>query len=223
VAHILITRPLVQARATAERVAKGGHCPHIVSLVEIVPLEFVVPDENFEALLATSANAFRTVENRLAHLRHLPLFCVGERTKNAAQKVGFFNIRMVAQTATHLISYLETYTPCHFLYLAGRVRRPLLEQELAALGYKITVLETYHACPLCPDASPIRSLALHFDAALFYSALSARQAYALQDFFDERTRFLCLSTRIADALPPPLHPRALIAAHPNETSLLALL
>jgi len=220
---VLITRPLAQARATAQRLEKLGFCPHIVPLVEIVPLDYVVPSGNFDAILATSANAFEPVENALQRLRHLPIFCVGESTKIAAQDAGFLTIAAVGATATQLVAELEFYAPRHFLYLAGKVRRPILEQGLTGQGHKLTVLETYHQRPISFKFSELVSLPRRFDCALFYSATAARQAHYLARFFDEQTRLLCLSSRIADALPPPLRPYAHIAHHPTKTSLLSLL
>jgi len=221
---ILITRPIAQAHATARHIKKLGHKPYIVPLVEIIPFEFSVPDRNFDALLATSRHAFGVSrEDELAVFRQLPLFCVGKSTQTAAVEAGFTNLVTVAETATQLVSALKYHPTCHFLYLAGNVRRPVLEQGLKMLGHQVCPVETYQQRPIFPDSTHLAGLPLYFDSVLFYSSMSAQQTSYLADFFKDTTRFICLSARIAHALPLPFQAHTHIATHPNEASLLALL
>jgi len=261
VVDVLITRPIVQARITAHAIEKRGLRPHIVPLVEIVPLEFssefIGSDRKFDALLATSSHAFRvageeleqfpksvqrfsdkncgenkgleqTSDSEIAHsalaaLKGLPLFCVGSRTAQAAKNAGFYQIKAIAETAAQLVCHLASYPAHQFLYLAGKVRRPLLEQQLVVFGHQVSVLELYHQRALCPDEAQLAHLPPRFDAALFYCVTAARSAPILARFFDSRTRLLCLSERIADSLPPMFHSLGRIASHPSEICLLELL
>jgi len=221
---ILVTRPQIQAHRTVAQIEKGLARVFVLPLTESKPLNFTIPKHSsFEALLATSANAFHIKQEILASLYSLPLFCVGEKTALAAQSAGFSSIAAIKAQAHELVSYLKYHPAQNFLYFAGKTRRPTLEQELRAQGKAITVLETYQQRPLYPTPSAMNGLPLRFDYALFYSAMAAQAAMAVNAFFDAETRFLCLSSRIACALPQKYQPQALIAHAPNEASLLELI
>jgi len=228
--NILITRPQRQAVDTAAQIEKRGLRTFILPLAEIRGLDFSSPRGNFEALLATSANSFTLLAERpsktkasVENFRCLPLFCVGEQTALAAQKAGFINIAAIAEEVGGLASLLKSQPFQHFLYLAGKIRRPILERDLRAQGKIITILEIYQQYPLMPTHSHIAALPTHFDYALFYSAMAAQTARYVETCFDRDTQFLCLSQRIAHALPQKFQPQARIATAPNETRLLELI
>jgi len=221
--NVLITRPLNQAHASAARLEGMGMDAFILPLVEIVPLDFKIPRGHFDAVIATSANGFMSNHVQLAAYRQLPLLCVGQQTALAAKKAGFFNIVAITDNVNELVLTCRAYRARHFLYLAGRHRRPVLEQELNAWNRQITVVEIYHQQPIYPTTDKLALLPACFDYVLFYSCTAARHACFLSNFFDVATKFLCLSPRIASALPARFQQQAHSAARPTETSLFELL
>jgi len=221
--NILITRPRSQALHTAAQLEKRGQCVFVLSLTKIVPLDFILPQQSFEALLASSANAFSSNPQEFSSLYSMPLFCVGEQTALAAQRAGFSTIAAIATQASTLISCLKNYPACHLLYLAGKNRRPILEKKLNMQGKIVTTVEIYQQQPLRPTPSVMAKLPPRFDYALFYSAMAAQEAVSLTNFFDTGTQFLCLSKRIARALPQNFQHQACIATTPSEASLLELI
>jgi len=221
--NVLITRPLAQAHASAARLESMGMRAFILPLVEIVPLDFKMPKGHFDAVIATSGNSFISNHVQLAAYRQLPLLCVGQQTAAAAKEAGFLNIVAITDDVNKLVSLCGSHTARHFLYLAGRCRRPVLEQKLIALNRQITVVEIYHQQPLQPTTDNLVTLPARFDHVLFYSFTAARHACFLSRFFDAATKFLCLSPRIVRGLPAKFQPQAYSATRPNEDSLFELL
>jgi len=223
---VLITRPSLQATYTAAKVTKLGATPIIMPLSEIIPLAFTLPSPaTFDAVLATSAHAFTTLtqDKNRASLCALPLFCVGQQTAHAAHAAGFNTIVTIAHDAENLGSVMKHNRIHHLLYLAGRHRRQILEQVLKTQGKSITICETYDQHPLIPDIKLHGKLLTSVHYALFYSAFAARQAHHLMPLFEHKTKILCLSPRIAAALPQNNATHCLIPTKPNETALMALL
>jgi len=218
--HILITRPLHQAYHTATSLEKSGKRGFILPLTEILPLDVAVPQSSFDALIVTSANVFMPQRDELNIFHSTPLFCVGEQTSYAALSAGFHNIATIAKNAEELAISLKSQRAQNFLYLAGQTRRPTLEQAIQAQGKTVTVLEVYKQCPIPPSLIDKKGLPSHFDFVLCYSAMAAQATISIEDFFNETTQFLCLSSRIAAALPQKFHSQSRIAKSPDEASLL---
>lgn len=57
--RVLVTRPEPAAAQTAAKLRAAGYEPVLLPLSRTVALSFTVPDEVFDALTITSANAFR--------------------------------------------------------------------------------------------------------------------------------------------------------------------
>jgi uroporphyrinogen-III synthase len=93
-------------------------------LFGIRPLDWTPPDPyDFDAVLATSANAFLHGGARLAEFRDLPLYAVGAATADAARNAGFTNVLVGSGNVDDLLSSLppevRLFHPC------GRDRRDL--------------------------------------------------------------------------------------------------
>ncbi len=72
--RVLVTRPEPAAAQTAAKLRAAGYEPVLLPLSRTVALSFTVPDEVFDALTITSANAFRHIApERLLPYRTLPL------------------------------------------------------------------------------------------------------------------------------------------------------
>ena len=168
--HILLTRPEADAERSAEQLSALGHTCVIAPLFEIAATQAEPPAGNFTALLATSAHAF---EARLKGLTHLPLYVVGERTADAAQKKGF-HVVGVAADGERLATKIGTGAE-HFLYMAGRERRPELEALLTKAGHRVTPWIVYETRSVSrfPDIARDTLQSGQMDAVLHFSTRSA--------------------------------------------------
>ena len=235
--RIVVTRPLLSSRRTAEKLRAHGHEPVLLPLTTPVhngEAAVVALSGPHAALAATSAEAIRA----LPHQEHRDtlLFCVGRATAEAARMAGFSRIVTAQGTGSDLARRIlahfhETGWPEHpLLYLAGSPRSPDLERALAAANLPLAIAECYRMLPVEHDPALLRTLLVETppDAVLLYSRENARRFVSLPVFREtlaalSAARFLCLSRNIAEALPEALANRAEIAASPDEDALLKLL
>jgi uroporphyrinogen-III synthase len=120
--------------------------------------------------LATSAHAFDALTSNLSSL---PLYVVGERTAEAAQRKGF-HVAQIAADGENLARRIGRGAT-HFLYLAGRERRPELEEHLTQQGHHVTpwiVYETKSAEHF-PTQAQAALAEGRIDAVLHFSTRSA--------------------------------------------------
>lgn len=227
--RILLTRAEEAASRTAERLKADGHEVIASPLLEIVPLDFAWPQGPFDALIATSGNAFAGMETP-GPFTALPLYTVGARTAEIARAAGFPHAIAKGQDAKELTDFLLGDLPvsARLLYVAGVDRRPQLETRLRQAGRHLVTLETYRAEPrhgLTPDAIAAltdgKPLAiLHFSprsARLFLDATADRQ--------DALNAGAITHIALSDAVAKPLREAGLpvlTAAMPDEESMLAL-
>jgi uroporphyrinogen-III synthase len=175
-------RPIEDARRSAEALGKRGFEPVLAPVIAIRATGMQPPAGNYEAVLATSANAFRSLSlEARAALRDLPICVAGERTAAAAKAVGLPDAEIIAPDAAALAAALAGRAPrgARLLYLAGRDRKGDLETALAAAACRVVALEVYVA-----EARSAWSgeEALAFStcaAALHYSRRSAELAWDL--------------------------------------------
>lgn len=234
--RILVTRPEPGASTTAAKLVERGYSAAVLPLTRIVPLS--VREEHFSgpftSVAATSANAVRHAPPRLlATLRHLPAFAVGERTKEAFRKHGFARIRSSRQDAGKLAETIVAHSSRHMrvAYLCGRERTKVFEAEIDKRGMESAAIETYDAEIVRYEADSLRKRLAGepFDAVLLYSARAAEacgrllESGAVELALFEKTRFLCLSPRIATVLPGRWKERAVHCALPEENALFRLL
>jgi uroporphyrinogen-III synthase len=168
--RILLTRPEADARKSAQALGAEGFETLIAPLFEIASTGEAKPAGDFTALLATSAHAFDALTSNLSSL---PLYVVGERTAETAQRKGFHVAQIAAdgESLARLIGQGAT----HFLYLAGRERRPELEVHLTQQGHSVTpwiVYETKSA-ELFPTQAQDALATGRIDAVLHFSTRSA--------------------------------------------------
>ena len=168
--RILLTRPEADARKSAQTLGAEGFETLIAPLFEIAATGAQKPDGDFTSLIATSAHAFDAV---MSNVSSLPMHVVGERTAEAAQRKGFHVTQIAAdgETLARMIGQGAT----HFLYLAGRERRPELESQLTQQGHHVTpwiVYETKSAQQF-PTLAEAALAAGEIDAVLHFSTRSA--------------------------------------------------
>lgn len=231
--RVLVTRPEPGASETTRRLETLGFQPVKLPMQETRPLP--VNDSAFPADVAVviipSASAVRHAPHELLDKwAGVPCLAVGEATAWAARVAGFRQVREGGGDAESLADDIVANRPSGVVaYMCGRVRRPVLEQRLAAAGIPLCVVETYDTLPIARDdevvihalgASPI-------DYALVYSAnaaellldLTARQK--LQNLFASTT-WICISPRVAEIFSGDRN-KIVIAQEPNEEALLEAL
>lgn len=219
-ARVLVLRAAAEAASTGAALAARGHVPLLLPLQAIETLETPLPDGRFAALLVTSANAVPALA-RQPQLRALPVLAVGARTGAALSEAGFADVTVGDGDGAALADAarpLAARTGLPLLYAAGRVRTSGLEDRLTALGMSFLVVETYDTKPLHPGLNEIATV-LAGKAPDIVLVLSVGQAegYAglvrdQPESFRPPPRLLCLSARIARALPMELQGTAEISA-----------
>ncbi|MCM2293427.1 uroporphyrinogen-III synthase [Allorhizobium sp. BGMRC 0089] len=237
--RVLVTRAEEAGRKTAKRLADLGHSAVLLPLASPVHQ----PDQalaalakGHSALAFTSAEACRALlplrETLVAH-QATPVFCVGKKTADAAEKLGFKHI-ITAEGDGAVLAARVSDEPIDWrsplLYLAGQPRARGFEKGLDAHAIPFCVADAYRMETVCYDQQGLRERLqdIPVDAVLIYSAETARRFMALPlDVLDGavfgRSRFLCLSAKVAEALAPGWRERAEIASAPDEASLFTLL
>ena len=88
--RVALTRPIDDARRSAEALRARGFEPVLAPVMTLRATGAAPPDGSFDALLATSANAFAWLAaDAGAGLTGLALYLAGERTAAAASAAGF--------------------------------------------------------------------------------------------------------------------------------------
>jgi uroporphyrinogen-III synthase len=231
---VLLTRALEESKRTAAALAREGHESIISPVLEMVPTGAIWPAGLADGVIAASARAFELLsaepEWPLPEARRLlPLLLVGEKTYQAARERGFDGDAVIAQDAKALAAKItERFpAPCRLVYLAGRDRKPDLEQILSADGYTIELIEIYAAQPAecLTDEALIRARKSEIGAVLHYSR---RSSGIFLDLAQEagldltRLNHVCIS---ADAAAPLVEAgllRVLVAKVPEEQAMLAI-
>ncbi len=235
--RVLVLRPKAQGVRTARALARLGHEAVLAPLLEIAAIDGTgIPASRsgtrYGAVIAASPNAFTLLgaENR-ARLVALPALLVGARTARAAEKAGLRALRPVHRTARDLVLALPDQAPQgRLLYLAGRDRRPEIEQALRRKRRSFDIVEVYAATvmPALPLGAAAALRRREIDAVLHYSARSAK-AYVTVAKAQRlliralAPRQLCLSKAVAEPLLEAGAKRLELAGAPNEASLLNLL
>lgn len=223
--RVLVTRPMDQAASTAMRLSALGHSAVCAPALEVFPIAPALPEGPFDLILATSAQAFAGLHPSPV-LRAAPLACVGDKTAAAAAAAGFV-ARIVAPRAEALSARLiAEWPPGSALYLAGRERKPLLEDSLRAAGWRLFVVETYDARPVESWPAEIGAALQkgEIDAVLHYSPRSAAAALALIGAEGAaRLSHYCLSEDVA-ATCRTFAPaeKIFVASQPDEEALMTL-
>jgi uroporphyrinogen-III synthase len=224
--RVLVTRPPELAARTARLLSALGHQPLLAPVLEIAPTGAAPPDGPFDVLLATSAQAFIGLTPP-ARLRFAPLACVGEKTAEAGRAAGL-SVSIVAPRAETLAQWLiGEKAQCSALYLAGRERKPILEERLREAGWRLEIVETYDARPVAAWPVEVETALMRdeIDAILHYSSRSAELALALTGAdVASRLWHFCLSPEIAAKcrVAAPAE-RIVTASHPDEDSIMTLL
>jgi len=223
---VALFRPREAAAASAARLRRLGFAVVQAPALEIVVRPFSLKRTDYDAIVATSANAFLTDPpvSRTARL-----YVVGSRTARAAEDRGWRLAAPPAPDAERLIETLkrEIRPGGHALYLAGRDRKPTLEAALGALASLETV-EAYAAEARGEWRRTEARAVARCSVALHYSPRSAALALRLAEAAGILTTFVgmrhvCLSDETAAPLRAIGAPAVFVAPAPEERALFAAL
>lgn len=231
--RLVVTRPHEDAqRLTQGLVAQG----HEVIAAPLMTIQFLSPPElpqrNWQALLITSANALKALENHsgLGALKSITCCCVGPASARLAAEMGFSDIRVAGGGLLELEALVRRELRPEsgpLLYLSGEQISGDLAGDLAVSGFETTRVVLYRAAPET-QLSPAMVQEMgqgRLDGVLLYSPRTARIWQALVERHGLSSKLssvlhYCLSANVAAALPEGVLVK--IAEYPDDAAMLAL-
>jgi uroporphyrinogen-III synthase len=231
--RLLVTRPDADGARTADALRLRGHSVLLTPLLRMEIVPAVWPDQDYAAVVLTSANAARAVQAHAQRgkLTLLPVFTVGPHTTEAAHKAGFSDVQCANGDKDDLAKLLSTrFGPDDppILYLAGEDRAG--ELELARSGAKVVTAVVYRMAKTQSfPAELISALSQRqIDGVLHFSRRSAEAyihgagAAGITNRALEPSHY-CLSHQVAGPLAAAGAVGIQIAPRPNEAALIELL
>ena len=228
--RLLLTRAAEDAARTRAKLEAAGHEVHVSPVIETRATGALWPAGVVDAVIATSAKAFRYLAAGCAPeaRRLLPLYLVGERTAEAASDAGFVGPAITAPSAADLMTIMPILerSKAHFLYLAGVDRKPNLEIGLQENGFVVGVLQVYEAAATTSTSQNTRILLAEIDGVLHFSRRRASlfcERAENAGFDIGKLQHFCLSEDVAWPLRNAGCGLLQVAEAPSEAALLALL
>ncbi len=197
--RLLITRPQPAADKTAAAAKAAGLVPVIMPLFAVRPLPWnIVPAENHDGLLVTSANALRHAGDQFALYQELPLLAVGPATAEAARQKGITVAIEGRNDKASLLAEAKARGFERLLWLAGKHGTgPSSDEDI--ISARIAVYESVKV----PQPEGFRTAVAEADYVAVYSPRAAR-------YFSElcraggvdrgQVKIAALSQAVADAL-----------------------
>jgi uroporphyrinogen-III synthase len=227
--HILVTRPEPDNEHTAAALRALGHDVLLAPLLHVEAIANTnLGAAPWAAILLTSANGARAAANhpRHAELIRLPVLAVGRSSAEAARAAGFADVSSAngdARDLARLAAGRFAGTKLPLLYLAGEDR----SGELAVPGVTVRTVVVYRAAKARHFPAEVRDALVRgtIDGVLHFSRRSVESYIECGSKISEAAlapAHYCLSARTAEPLRHAGAARVLVAAHPDEASLLAL-
>lgn len=224
--QVLLTRPLEESRALAERLEEEGIEALIWPLTRIVPTvtELKLP-YNIDAFLFTSANGVRGLA-ALTQRRDIPALCVGGKTADAARKAGFLNCFSADGDVRALAELARRSGLRNFLHPRGRDAAGDLKGWLAESGQHVAEFVLYEARETGPAPAPVAS-AITRGTVDLVTIWSARNAAILARHLAgmhanlAATDLLAISANAAAPHAESGFRRVLVAESPDSPAMLA--
>lgn len=242
--RVLVTRPEPGASRTAATLLEMGHQPLFMSLTRTIALKV-----SKAKLQAGGAGAFAVTSAAAIACWHrlgidpqcfgMPLYVVGSRTEEAAMDAGFLDVRMGGGDGRQLVAVilgdldsgkLWLSSDEKLVYVAGKIRHGCFEAGIRAEKLPISLVEVYDTQNISYSTDFLSKLFMPEppDAITFYSRKTAEAFFHLverENLFNrlKKCRFLCLSGQVSGIIPDQFRGQILIAAFPDEASLLSLL
>jgi uroporphyrinogen-III synthase len=207
---VLVLRPEPGASETAARARALGLEPVLAPLFRIRPVEWQPPpEESFDAVLLTSANAARCA----GKVPGKPCYAVGEATASAALSAGFSKVQAGAADGAALVEAMARAGVERALHLCGRDHLALTHPALTVERRIVYAADAVGALP----AEAVEALLLGAVALVH----SARAAATFASLWAERSavRLAAISVSAADAAGGGWAEKA-VAAAPRDEALL---
>ena len=230
--RVVITRPREDAERTASALHSRGHEVLIAPLMCIEPIAVDLSGK-WGAVVITSAHALSAISNKTRSVVcQLPLYAVGDRSAEAAKKVGFSDIHSAGgdvHDLVRLVAKQHTSSKAPILYLAGEHRASDLVKELEACDVKAQMRIVYRAIALPFPSHLMKTLKTgKVDAVLHFSKRSAESYVTGATALGIETQALavkhfCLSEQIAMPLKAAGAAQVTVSSRPEEMALIELL
>ena len=212
--HILVTRPDPDAQPLITALEASGHQVSHIPLLNIKFINSVaIPDHKYQAVLITSANGARALENSSNNidLTNTKAITVGPASAQAASQAGFTNI---VQTKLGDVEGIIDYVNSHLtpndgplLYPSGTKTTGDLQLVLTKAGFKVERAIMYKAQRLEKlDAQTIDLLQSgQINSVLLFSPRTAKIWLSLTNGCIDKSRLaklghFCLSHNVANVL-----------------------
>jgi len=227
---VVITRPEDSGRELAKELNDMGYSSLLCPMLRIVPLTVELPDfEPYSALVFTSPHGVRTFST-LSNFRNLPVYTVGDATKQNAEKAGFKTVYSAEGNVEALIDLLESHfqkSGGALLYLCAQDVASDLPAVFAGSKIKIDQKAIYQAqlTSHLPD-NVITALKKNTPkSVLFFSTRTAENFVRLINEHNLKKhctslRAICMSTSVAVAARELGCERIKVAQTPDKDALL---
>ncbi|MBL0930628.1 MAG: uroporphyrinogen-III synthase [Alphaproteobacteria bacterium] len=175
---ILVTRPRSESEVFALTLAMRGHDAVQAPLLDIVPDETASVDlDGVQALLFTSINGVRSFA-RVSTARHVPAYCVGDATAQAARDMGFRDVHSAGGDVVALANLVRMdLAPSEgaLLHVSGSAVAGDLAGDLGVDRYDVRRVQLYRQDTArdLPDAAAQALKAGTLDAIAFFSPRTA--------------------------------------------------
>jgi uroporphyrinogen-III synthase len=233
--RVLITRPVLAARALARTLEARGHAVWIEPLLTIEPLTAALRLNGVQAVALTSAQALPALARlweREPAAAGLRVFAVGAATAATARRAGGTRVEAADGDASSLARRIVT--SClpddgAILHLCGTEVRAGLAEPLIQAGFRLIRQPVYSARAARRLSAPTcAALREGIDAVLLYSPRTATILAKLVRELGleralERTDACCLSPAVADGCRGLGWRQVRIAARPDQAALVELL
>jgi len=233
---VLVTRPSPDIDRTAEALRARRFEVLLAPMLRFEPVPLpALRDEEYGALIVTSANALRAVAPQLENstLKKRPLFVVGAQTGAAAREAGFAKVISADGDAADLRDLIVDGVKRRIvrkrdalLYLAAADVSRDLAGELAAHGLNVVTQTVYRMAPVptLPPEVCAAFAASGIEAVLHYSRRSAEAFVAAARVGGVEISALavpqcCMSPTVAEVLREAGAARVMVAARPDENEL----
>jgi len=233
--RFIVTRPEEEARAVAARLAAAGHEVVLAPLLSIVGRSAAIPQNDYHAVLVTSANGARALARHPdgARLKDVAVQAVGPASAAAMREAGWCCVGQAGGDVKALIAAVRRdLDPASgpLLYVRGETVSGDLEGVLRAAGFAVDRVVLYAAEPAAalPEAAATALAEQRADGVLLYSPRTAQiwvrlVAAAGLGGAAAKLRHLCLSQAVAVQVGAafPQAPVA-VAERPDEEAMVAL-
>lgn len=223
----LITRTLPAARKTASILQDLGFSPIILPAANLEPTNNLIDENGVQAFLITSSNAPRLAKLN-EKILEVPVFAVGDATKEAALNAGFKNVVSAGGDASALaVLVADRLNPKNgaLLHLRGLEIAGDVSGLLGACGFEVRATTIYETIENKEFGEKINQI-LHENSGyvLFHSPKGAQRFAKYVDYNNTYNwTAICISTAASIAIDEPSWKQVLIANKPNEEAMFSLL